>query len=433
MVTPFKLKENYWETFNITKKDFDFLNNYLLEIETPQTSHELLEAIIKNRIQLEKKTIKEKTKGSGIIYMPKMDFKKGNDLVFPALNWQKGTVKDIRNGYNPEYDSFKIIKVEMENSKNYEFVSNFENHTLNKPIDFISDDPNFDEEYILTNYSESLETILEKYLEQNNEFVRIAGAWFARALLVDINVGYLNLVEAVLEEKKGGPMKTRDLMKRIELKSDVNENLIEFSFNLALQKDERFDEVGPTGEVIWFLKAKEPDDVQKQPIFLEYTPGEYKNNKYSDLLSQFEGDVFDELEQWDKKEDKQTNEIIISLIYPHWRAGTLPLSKSLSRLFPTAYEAPLVRFTFVDINEGLKFNGWVVRNYKYVYGLSAWYKNNGLIPGSLVKVRRGNKPGEIIIEKIKSRQTKEWLKTVIIGSDQVVVFAILKQNINSCN
>ncbi|HEY60746.1 MAG TPA: hypothetical protein G4N92_08730 [Anaerolineae bacterium] len=304
-----------------------------------------------------------------------------------------------------------------------------ENHILSTPIDLISDDPNFDKDFVLKNFSEDLAITLEKSLEKNKGLVRIAGAWFPRALLVDINAGHLNLAEAVLEEVNGGPMKTRDLIEQIELKSDTNENLTEFSFNLALQDDKRFDEVGPAGEVLWFLKALEPQDVQEQPLMLEYSPIDYDHKKVGALLSQFEGDVFDELETWDEKVELK-DEIIVSLIYPHWQTGTLPLSKSLSRLFPTAYEAPRVRFTFVEKDGKSKFNGWVVREQKYVYGLRAWYQENGLIPGSLVKVKTGKKPGEIIVEHIKSRQTKEWLKTVLIGSDKGIVFAMLKQSIN---
>ena len=63
------------------------------------------------------------------------------------------------------------------------------------------------------------------------------------------------------------------------------------------------------------------------------------------------------------------NEVQIRMIFPHWRAGTLPLSQRVRHLFPTAYEAPRIRFMLVDGDSGQKFPGWVVRPHRYVYGL----------------------------------------------------------------
>jgi HrpA-like RNA helicase len=53
------------------------------------------------------------------------------------------------------------------------------------------------------------------------------------------------------------------------------------------------------------------------------------------------------------------------------------------------------------------------------------------MPGSLVIVEKGKNPGEINVSYERSRQNKEWVKTVLIGSDQAVVFAMLKQSITA--
>ena len=98
------------------------------------------------------------------------------------------------------------------------------------------------------------------------------------------------------------------------------------------------------------------------------------------------------------------------------RAGTLPLSSRIRSLFPTAYESPRVRFTLVDGKTKQKMPGWVVREHGYVYGLLEWYKANDLIPGSLVNIRRGETPGEVIIEPQHYR-AKDWVRTVIVGAD----------------
>jgi hypothetical protein len=73
-------------------------------------------------------------------------------------------------------------------------------------------------------------------------------------------------------------------MKQIELESDVDDKLLEFSFDLALQDDKRFDEVGPAGETLWFLHDMEPEDVKETPVFLKYTPKEYSHEGVQQFL-----------------------------------------------------------------------------------------------------------------------------------------------------
>jgi len=124
-------------------------------------------------------------------------------------------------------------------------------------------------------------------------------------------------------------------------------------------------------------------------------------------------------------------QVTVALIYPHLREGALPLSDRVQSLFPTAYESPRVRFTLIDGKTDQRMPGWVVREQKYVYGLQEWYKANDLMPGSLVTIRKGELPGEVIIEASTHRSTKDWLRTVIVGADGGVVFAMLKQNVSA--
>jgi hypothetical protein len=63
--------------------------------------------------------------------------------------------------------------------------------------------------------------------------------------------------------------------------------------------------------------------------------------------------------------------------------------------------------------------------------LRDWYKANELMPGSVVRIRRGQNPGEVVIEAKTYRATKDWVRTVIVGTDGGMVFAMLKQNISA--
>ncbi len=133
-------------------------------------------------------------------------------------------------------------------------------------------------------------------LEDNPDLVRIAWRWFPRALLVDVNIGHLNLAEALLDMEGGGPLTTQAILEQIELPTDVNLKLTEFSLNLALQEDGRFDEVGPAGKILWFLRRLEPQGVQNTPPYLHWNPIEYDQDQIREMLSVFEGQVSDELE-----------------------------------------------------------------------------------------------------------------------------------------
>jgi hypothetical protein len=123
--------------------------------------------------------------------------------------------------------------------------------------------------------------------------------------------------------------------------------------------------------------------------------------------------------------------VIISLSYPHWRAGTLPVSARVKGLFPTAFESPRVRFTVVEGISNEEMPAWVVRQHGYVSGLGQFYKKYALIPGSLLSVMRGKKPGQVIITPKTRRPTREGVRTVLVGSDGGIVFATLKQNLTS--
>jgi hypothetical protein len=420
------LREDYWETFTLTADDREFIYNYLLELETPLTSPELLSALVNERIRQEKISLEKQRTSGGDIYIPAQVYKNHQDLVFPALGWQHARVTGVRPGQNPDIGNFEVIQVKFDNNEVREFASNIANHPLNHPQETSIEHSSLDGTAVLANYGEVLLEIINTDLLKNQEFVRIAGKWFPRALLIDINVGHLNLVEAILDMAGGGPLASQSLLEQVGLTSNTNSKLVEFSLDHALQEDPRFDEVGPTGEVLWFLHRLEPESVLQIPANLRYQSVEYDPTVLTDQMLELERKLDDELSPV-KDKYPPINELQLSLTYPHWRAGTLPLTSRINHLFPTAYEAPRIRFVLVDGETGQKFPGWVVRANHYVFGLQDWYKSHGLMPGSYVKVKRGKNPGEVIVQCDSQRGSREWVRTVLVGSDGGIVFAMLKQ------
>ncbi|MCJ7585741.1 MAG: hypothetical protein MUO30_13360 [Anaerolineales bacterium] len=425
---PPSLQPDYWKSVIITKHDLEFINNYLFENELPLTEKELLPVLVEARIFAERTSLLKKKRGEGKVYLPKERYKAGDKLVFPTLDWQKGKVITVRPGVNPEAGEFEVIEVEFEGRGRRSFAGSLNSHKLNQPLDNPRDDDLFSQESILAVYGLELEKKLTAALHNDEGLVQIAGRWFPRALLEDVNIGHLNLAEAVLDEANGKPLSTHALLEQIELPDTVNPNLIEFSMNYSLQEDKRFDEVGPAGEVLWYLRRLEPEDVREAPVQLRYTPIDYDCSVLTDEMVALEAELSDELSDADIPSEP-VDEVIVSLTYPHWRAGTLPVSARVRKLFPTAYESPRVRFTLVDGQTKEAMPAWVVRKNRYVSGLSEWYRKYNLIPGSLVIVRKGNNPGQVIVQAKTRRPTKEWVRTVLVGRDGGIVFATLKQNI----
>ena len=423
------LKEDYWEHFTILKEDAEFIYNNLLELESPLTSTELVSALVRDRILREKSAIEKSRTSGGDLYQPKGNYAIDQTIIFPALNWQRGSVSGVRNGFNPDLGKFDVISVNLENGEKREFAANLNEHSLNAPPQIAADDPQLNPDAVLKEYSGLITKCLEEDLITNPDFVRIAGKWFPRALLVEINIGHLNIAEAVLDMKGGGPSPTSDILDQLELGANINRNLLEFSLDLALQEDTRFDEVGPAGDVLWFLNRLEPKEVLETPLFLRYDELDYDRNVLTPEMLELERELDDELSDIQIKPELR-EEVEVSLIFPHLNAGTLPLSRRIRHLFPTAYEAPRIRFELVDGNSKEKFPAWVVREKGYVFGLKDWYESNDLIPGSIIRVKRGKTAGEVIIQTGSRRSSREWIKTVLVGSDGGIVFAMLKQLIS---
>jgi hypothetical protein len=425
VVAQFSLREDYWNTFELQEEDIEFLYTYLLDKETPLTSQELISALVDERIRREKIEIERQRSSKGEIFLPKERYSPGQSLVFPAFEWRSGQIISSRPGRNPELGQFEVIRVKFEDGVEKEFATGLEDHRLNEPMDMTQVDESLDQRSVLDEYQAVLLGRVEEDLTTNPNFVRIAGRWFPRALVVDVNAGHLNLAEAVLDMAGGGPLPTSELLKQVELPTNVNPKLVEFSLDLALQEDPRFDEVGPAGEVLWFLQRLEPLEVQQTPAYLQYHEMDYDRSLLTEEMLSLERELDDELSLLE--DDHNPSEVEVRLIFPHWRSGTLPLSTRMQGLFPTAYETPRIRFMLVDGESGEKFPGWVVRSERYVFGLREWYESKGLIPGSVIWVRRGKRPGEVIVRSDGRRPSREWIRTLLVGSDGGIVFAMLKQ------
>ncbi|MEX1071492.1 MAG: hypothetical protein WEC37_02605 [Anaerolineales bacterium] len=421
-----------WDEFGIQAEDLEFLSSYLLEIETPLGPEELATQLIVHRLKNRQDEVRTQRAEAGKVYLPKERYAQGERVAFPNLDWKSGRVSSIRPAAVLNGHSFEVISIEFEDGSIKEYASGLSEHSLNAPLQKNNDGEQ--EQIAAPAAKDDVKKLAPKIiaaLRESPDFVYIAGRWFPKTLIVDVTSGQLNVAEAALDVVEGGPLPTNQLLGEVELPPGVNPKLAEFSLDLALQSDPRFDEVGPSGEVAWFLNRLEPEAVRETPLYLRYESIEQDRSAITEDMLDLERRLDDELSPMEAQEDIEAKEVQIPLIFPHWRVGSLPLTRKVSSLFPSALESPRVRFQFVDAQNGERFQGWVVRRQRYVVGLRDWYMRHGLMPGSNVRARRGEKPGEVIVSAEAHRASKEWVRTGLVGADGGVVYATLKQTVET--
>ncbi len=417
----------YWnDEFTITPDDLQYLGTLLVEDELPRSAQELGRMLALYRCQQEEALI-ERAMSQGTPYQPKRSYEVGEQVIFPALGYRVGKVVGTRPGRNPEYGSFQVIQVKFKVGKKREFASELAaDHPLNREAQAGAgeDAALLSSEELAALYEPQVGEILEKHLESEPDFVRLAGKWFPKDLLVEVHVGHLNLAEAVLDMEGGGPLPTEALLGDLELPEEITPQLRTFSLNYALQEDERFDEVGPAGEVLWFLHRLEPEKVRSIPSYLEYQPLEYDAASLTSEMLVLERELDDE---WSNliAPSRISKPVTTVLTYPHWKSGTLPLSSQLAPIFPSG-RTRRIRFTFVDGETDVEMPGWVVWEGRYIYGLEEWYREREVLVGAYLELERGEKPGTVTIRRRSRRPRREWVR-VALPVEGKLTFEVRKQ------
>lgn len=406
------LPSHHWaREFKVEAADVEFLVNLLLEKETPLTSQQLAHVLIENRLQTELAALEDRFKDA-LPYDPSQTYQTGQKLVFPNMNYAIAQVTDIRAGTNPDYGEFNVIRVvfEGQDDKPREFATE-----LTAPHQLSQDDNGtsllqgeaISAETIIDEAGDEIVTRLEAHLMAHDDLVFIARRWFPRDLMLEVDDGHLNLAEAVLDINSGGPLTTENILEEIGGLGSSPLSLQVFSLNYSLNADARFDEVGPAGEVLWYLARMAPEAVQNTPEILRFTPFDYDRGILDEEMLQLEAEIGDEhspLETADKQESAT-----VTLIYPHLRAGTLPLNARVETFFPTARSANRIYITLIDGQDEETYTGWVVPSARYVYGLGDIYRKHQLPIGAYVTISHGEQAGQIRVDVNAYRPRSEWV------------------------
>lgn len=424
---------DYWQSLKITSDDLQKLTSFLFEKEEPYTLDGLVQVLVAHRMETLALEAELQAEEAGQLYYPRNTYPVGAKLIFPELDWKTGVVTAERAGNNPDLGSFTVSSVLIDGQQQ-DFATNLESHPLNESNYQQLGADKQDAETILQVYGPEIKARLKSALSNQKELIRIGYTWFPKSLLMDIGKGELNLAEAILDGQAGGPMPIGELLSQLEIVTDdENKKLAEFSLNYALQEDPRFDEVGTSGQFSWFLKRLEPASVLDVPAYLRLSVSPASLDGFSEEAKKIFSSLDDEqaFDETDFDEAKRANRASVVLTYPHWRTGSLPITPSTFQVFPSALETSHVRIVFKDEQTGVRIPAWVVRQGKYVIGLKDWYEDQNLIPGSIVEIGATSEADVITIKPEKKRSNKEWIKTVLVGADGGIVFALLRQSISA--
>ena len=432
------LPAHHWAySFSIGAEDIDSITNLLLEKEMPLSSVELATAIIKQREENIKRQLEQQYQGTKV-YQPCGIFAVGDRLTFSQMNYRTATVIGLRDGKNSNVGSFKVASVAFDDvsaspdAPAREFATEYNGeHPLNEPENNHHPGYTHSEFSVADIVNAPQVTIIQQVneaLEKNPDLVRIAGTWFVRELMQEVDIGHLHLAEAVLDMQGGGPLGPDIILEQIGGLGDSAKALQIFSLNCAMNRDERFDEVGPAGVILWHLTRLLPRMVRQVPKILQYKPVEYDRGLLENEMLQLEYDLDDEHSP--VKSQPPDEEVSITLSYPHRRVGTLPINSETKHVFPGA-KTPRIAITIVDAIDKEEHPCWVVHRFKYVYGLAALYKKHHLPVGAYVYLNRTDDPSRFEIEFDSYRPRTEWIPVVESTEADLLRFGTAKRAIGA--
>lgn len=412
--------EAHWrDEFEVTDEDLDLVTGVILDSGQPQPVEALASAVMLRRIQQEREAVARQAT-SGEVYQPRGTYEVGQSLVFSALDFVRGEVVGRREGTNPKYGTFDVVRVAFEDGSEREFAAGLDiAHPLNRPTEELigGGDPDLSDADIVSAYDAYASGKLQLALGEREEFVEFSDRWFLRELLPEITVGHLNLAEAAIDVA-GHPLAAAEMLRDLEVGTGTEAAQL-FALNSALAQDERFDNVGSPERPVWYLRALEPEALHSPPAVLENgigaVSGEYVGLTMLDLVEAI-GDELDEVPSAIARES-QSVECVVT--FPHLHAGTLPFpGQFLEGL--AASDAAYLSIDLVDENRDERFQAWVVPALRYIAGLEAWYQRVGMVVGGQVTLRRSQDLGTFSIAVEPARDMgSNWVRSAQVTDGEL--------------
>ena len=417
-------ESQFWhEEYAVSEEDLDHLAGIILEGGRPRPLEELVSSLMVRHIQREKDRAAQQVT-DGEIYRPMDTHVVGQELVFSELDFARGTVTDVREGHNPMYEGFAVIRVNLvDTGEEREFASAFDHeHLLNRPVEELlgGTEESLTEAEIIEANAPVVSDKVAAVLDDRDEWVRFNGTWFLEALLPEVNVGHLNLAEAVIYEA-GHPVPAQEMLHVIELDQGSSQEATLFALNHALGEDERFDNVARDERQIWYLRALMPAEVFERPAVAQSPFVPTGDEQIGLTMLDIVEELGDELDSIEGARIRETAPLSFQLNFPHLHAGTMPAIRELLGLFDYAPGRHFgVKLT--DESSGRSYEGWVVPEEAYVAGLADWYQSKGLVVGSIITVAPGDEPMSLVLSAASRRGGgSEWLRRASVQEGALAI------------
>jgi hypothetical protein len=423
----------YWQGFELTRADTEFLRNLLLDAERPLTTRELALALVTERCRHEEADLRAEL-SRGAIYQPKKRFALGDKVIFPALEFRLGEVVDLRAGQNPEHGEFDVITVDFgPNRRQRSFAAGLSGqHKLNAEVsDILVAGNRISPEKLLATSAGGVPALLGAQLGAQPDFATFEDRWLHRDLLAEIHVGHLNIAEAVIE-MRGMPVETKTLIKELDLPAEIKPDVLAFSLQSALSADGRFDQVGPGDVRQWYLCRLEPVEALSVPEALRYQPIRVDPGHVPADLLQCAVELDDEWSDQALSDGAGARvgltTTTLLLTYPHLVAGTLPLNRHANLFFPKGH-GERTAVTLIDGRWGNRFQGWVNHAGRYVAGLRPWFEKHKLPAGAYITLERRDDSGEIVVDFRPKRMRREWTRFAQLADGNRLDIQLRKQEV----
>lgn len=240
----------YWiESFEPTRDELDALAHEVLESARPAPLESLANRLVHLRVERATAAQRASRSGAGLPYSPADAHEKGQKLVFGALDGAVGTVAAVRDGNNPAYGAYRVIRVKLPDGER-EFASGiaFDHELARAGIDVDADE-------VAARFGPVIAPTLRDVLSRAGDWVGCGDRWAVAAILPDINAGHCNLAEAIVM-LAGTALPGAQILKELELDGSVPEETRLMALELALLDDPRFRNVGALESPLWALASQ---------------------------------------------------------------------------------------------------------------------------------------------------------------------------------
>lgn len=249
MPHPIDTLEFWVEDYTPTIEELEALYAFALEAGKPLELETLSAELIRRRVARLTTAQAAARKGSGVVYSPADRYEPGQKLAFPALDGLTGSVLAVRPGNNPSYGAYDVVQIKTDQGVR-EFVAGFA-----QPHILSATSSDLDPAEVAKRFSSIVAPALATVLGSDREWVHHGHQWTLRGLLPEVNVGHVNLAEAVVM-LAGGPLSTAEFLPELELTGTAANEAKEFALVMALSRDGRFRNVGALEAPLWALASQ---------------------------------------------------------------------------------------------------------------------------------------------------------------------------------